>query len=95
MAGEGEHVVVGVEKEREMEILGGDVVHVGGVAENLEDPVPVAVVVVDPRLAGEERVDDRQEVLRGIVGRVRLTRADGEGARTVQVTRAQELVGGV
>jgi len=47
MAGEGEHVVVGVEKEREMEILGGDVVHVGGVAENLEDLIPLAVVVVD------------------------------------------------
>lgn len=95
VAGEGEHVAVRVEEEREAAILGGDVVHVGGVAEDLEDPVPIAVVVVDPRLAGEERVDHRQEVLRGLVGRVRLTRADREGARAVQVTRAQELVGGV
>ena len=47
VAGEGEHVAVRVEEEREAAILGGDVVHVGGVAENLEDLIPLAVVVVD------------------------------------------------
>lgn len=48
VTGEGEGVPMRVEEECETAVLGGDVVDVGGVAEDLEDPVPVAVVVVDP-----------------------------------------------
>lgn len=60
VAGEGEEVAMRVEEKSEPAVLGGDVVDVGGVTEDLEDPVPVAVVVVDPRLARKERVDHRQ-----------------------------------
>lgn len=60
VASEGEEVAVRVEEESEAAVLGGDVVDVSGVPENLEDPVPVTMVVVDSRLAGEESVDHRQ-----------------------------------
>lgn len=92
VAGEGKEVAAGIEKMGEAAILGGDVVHVGGVAEDLEDPVPVAVVVADSRLSRQERVDHRQEVLGGLISRVGLARADREGARPVQIPRAQQLV---
>lgn len=95
MAGKGKEVVARVEEESEAAVLGGDVVDVGGVAEDLEDPVPISVVVVNPRLAGEERVDHREEVLRGLVSRVGLARAYRKGTRAVQVTRTEELVGRV
>lgn len=88
VAGEGKEVAAGIEKMGEAAILGGDVVHVGGVAEDLEDPVPVAVVVADSRLSRQERVDHRQEVLGGLISRVGLARADREGARPVQIPRA-------
>ena len=92
VGGKGEGVAVGVEEEGEAAVLGGDVVDVGGEAEDLEDPVPVAVLVVDPRLAGEERVDHRQKQLRRVERRVGFTGPDREGPRPVQVTCAQELV---
>lgn len=60
VASEGEEVAVRVKEEGEAAILGGDVVDVGGVPENLEDPVPVTVVIVDSRLAGEESIDHCQ-----------------------------------
>ncbi|RZC28828.1 putative 28S rRNA (cytosine(4447)-C(5))-methyltransferase, partial [Glycine soja] len=57
VAGEGVHVVVRVEEEHEAAILGTNVVHVGGVAKDLKDPLPITVVVIDPRLTDDERVD--------------------------------------
>lgn len=78
VAGEGEVVAAGIEEVGEAAVLGGDVVHGGGVAEDLEDPVPVTVVVVNWRLSGQERVDHGEEVLGGLVSRVGLARADRE-----------------
>ena len=57
---------MGVEEEGEAVVLGGDVVDVGGEAEDLKDPIPVTVLVIDPRLAGEERVDHHQEQIRHV-----------------------------
>ncbi|RYR65918.1 hypothetical protein Ahy_A03g011841 [Arachis hypogaea] len=76
-------------------VLSCDVVDVGGVTEDLKDPVPVAVLVVDPRLTGEKRVNNRQEELRRIERWVGFTRPDREGLSPMQVTCAQELVGRV
>ena len=56
---DGVHVVVRVEEEHEAAILGTNVVHVGGVAKDLKDPLPITVVVIDPRLTDDERVDHR------------------------------------
>lgn len=94
VVGEGEEVAAGIEEVGEAAVLGGNVVHVGGVAEDLEDPVPVTVVV-DSRLSRQERVDHGQEVLGGLVSRVGLSRSDREGARPVKVACAKQLVGGV
>lgn len=92
VAGEGEGVTVRVEEEGEAAVLGGDVVDVGGVTEDLEDPVPVAVVVVDSGLAGQDRVDHREEKLRCVEGRVGFAGPNREGACPLQVTCAKELV---
>ncbi|GMN53163.1 hypothetical protein TIFTF001_022309 [Ficus carica] len=59
--GVGEAIVVGVEEEGEAALLGGNELEVAGVAGELKDGVPVGLVV-DPELAGEERVVDRDEV---------------------------------
>ncbi|KAG5059701.1 hypothetical protein JHK87_000730 [Glycine soja] len=63
VAGEGVHVVVRVEEEHEAAILGTNVVHVGGVAKDLKDPLPITVVVIDPRLTDDERVDHLVELM--------------------------------
>ena len=58
MSGEGEGVVVRVELGGEAAVLGSDVVDVLSITEDLEDGVPVEVVV-DPGLAGHECINDR------------------------------------
>lgn len=75
--------------------MGGDVLDVLGVPEYLKDGVPIGKLVVDPCLAGEKGVDDRDEELRGLEPRVGFSGPDREGAGPVQVTCAQELVGSV
>ncbi|KAG5068364.1 hypothetical protein JHK85_000741 [Glycine max] len=72
VAGEGVHVVVRVEEEHEAAILGTNVVHVGGVAKDLKDPLPITVVVIDPRLTDDERVTCAQELVRGVEPPLRL-----------------------
>ncbi|KAH1265000.1 putative 28S rRNA (cytosine(4447)-C(5))-methyltransferase [Glycine max] len=67
VAGEGVHVVVRVEEEHEAAILGTNVVHVGGVAKDLKDPLPITVVVIDPRLT-----DDERELVRDVEPPLRL-----------------------
>ena len=62
VGGEGKGVVVGVEEEGEAAI-GGDVVHVGCVATDLEDLVIGVLLVIDLRLVDEERINHRQEQL--------------------------------
>ena len=56
--GESEGVVVRVELGGEAAVLGSDVVDVLSITEDLEDGVPVEVVV-DPGLAGHECINDR------------------------------------
>lgn len=58
MRGEGEGVVVRVELGGEAAVLGGDVVDVLSVAEDLKYGVPIEVVA-DPGLARHEGIDDR------------------------------------
>ena len=62
VGGEGKGVVVGVEEEGKAAI-GGDVVHVGCVATDLEDLVIGVLLVIDLRLVDEERINHRQEQL--------------------------------
>lgn len=69
---ESEWVVVRVELGGEAAVLGGDIVDVLSVTEDLEDGVPVQVVV-DPGLAGHESIDNRQKKLGGLVSRVGLS----------------------
>ena len=64
---EGEGVAIwGFQEEDEAAVLGGDVVDVGGEAEDLKDPTPVTVLVIDSCLAGEECVNQRQEQIRHV-----------------------------
>ena len=56
--GESEGVVVRVELGGEAAVLGGDVVDVLSVTEDLQNSVPVQLVV-DPGLAGHECINDR------------------------------------
>jgi len=72
MSGEGERVVVRVELGGETAVLGGDIVDVLSVTEDLENGVAVEVVV-DPGLAGHEGIDNRQKKLGGLVSRVGLS----------------------
>ena len=57
-SGEGEGVVVRVELGGEAAVLGGDVVDVLSVTEDLQNSVPVQLVV-DPGLAGHEGINHR------------------------------------
>lgn len=72
VSGEGKWVVVRVELGDEAAVLDGDIVDVLSVTEDLEDGVPV-VVVVDPCLAGHEGIDNRKKKLGGLVSRVGLS----------------------
>jgi len=72
VSGEGKRVVVRVELGGEAAVLRGDIVDVLSVTEDLEDGVPVEVVV-DPGLAGHEGIDNREKKLGGLVYRVGLS----------------------
>ena len=48
MGGKVEGVAVGVEEEGEVAVLGADMVDVGCVVADLEDPVVVTLLVIDP-----------------------------------------------
>lgn len=52
VTGKGEGVLVRIKEEGEAMILVGDVVDIGGVSKDLENSVPITVVIIDPRFAG-------------------------------------------
>lgn len=88
VAGERERVPVRVQEKREAAVLGGDVLDVVSVREDLEDAVPV-MEVVDPILACKERVDDGEEQLGGVECGIGLACPNSEGPSPVQITCAQ------
>ena len=57
VAGEGEAVSVRVEEEGQFVVLGSDKLNILCVPEDLEDAIPIALVVNEV-LAGKESVDD-------------------------------------
>lgn len=94
MARERKRVTVRVEEESETTVLRSDVLDVMSVRQNLEDAIPV-MEAIDPILASEEGVDDSEEQLRGVKCRIRLTSSNCKRPSAVQITGAEELIGGV
>lgn len=81
MIGEGEVVLVGTEQEGEAVVLIGDEVAVVAlVGRDLEDAVPVAVLVVNPLLAGEQGVGYGDDLLGLQQGRVTVSGPGREGS---------------
>lgn len=94
LVGEGEFVLLGVEDDGEVAVLGGDSLRFAPLLRReAEDRVPVLLVVPDPAVSGEEGVDDGQDLVgRGERG-VGVTRAGGERLAPHQVARRQQLLG--
>ncbi|PON79322.1 hypothetical protein TorRG33x02_236040 [Trema orientale] len=78
-------VLVGVEEEGEASVLLLDEILVVGSGVDLEDGVPV-VVVVDAPLGGEEDVDDGQDLIRAVEEWLGLLGQHGEVFGAVQIS---------
>lgn len=83
----GERKAVAVEEGGEAAVVGGDEVSGGGVAAGeLEDGVPVELLLVEALLAGDEGVGDGEDLVCGVeAGRVGVAGADREGLAADQV----------
>jgi len=92
VVGEGEARLVGVEEERKAAVLLLYEVKVVGAPVDLEDGVPVRVVV-DSLVGGEEHVDDGEDLVGTFEKGLSFLREDGELARTQQITRLEKLLG--
>lgn len=91
MVGEGKAGLVGMEEEGEAAVLFFDEIDVVGAAVDLEDGVPVGVVV-DALFGGEEDVDDGEDLVGALEKRLGFLSEDREFARTHQIAALQKLL---
>ncbi|KAM1121120.1 hypothetical protein PS2_002808 [Malus domestica] len=91
MIGVREAIPVGVQQESESAVLSRDDFEVLSVLGELENSVPVGllVLVVDLGFSGEESVGDGDYLLGGLEPRVGLSGSDREGLSPLQVMRRQ------
>lgn len=85
-------VLVGVEEEGEASVLPLDELLIISPAVDLEDGVPV-ILVVDAAVGGEEDVDDGEDLFGALEERLGLLSQEGEFPGAVEIPGEEELLG--